>query len=70
MRELTVTANKARDFPRLSYLIVRITPLKEIYDLNAWNRLKSVQRKRYSDIFAVKRGVDFTVYISRLHFNG
>ena len=27
------------------YLVARIIPLKEIYDLNAWNRLKSVQRK-------------------------
>ena len=54
----------------LSYLVVRISPLKEIDDQNAWNRLKSVQRKWYRDIFAVERGDDFTVYISWLHFNG
>ena len=61
---------QSRDLTRLSYLVVRIIPLKEIYDLNAWNRLKSVQRKWYRDIFAIERGDDFTVYISWFHFNG
>ena len=56
-----------------TYLILLskiIILLKEIYHLNTWNRLKSIQRKKYRDIFAIERVDDFTVYISWLHFNG